>query len=275
MTEEYLPPVVMAFAGSDPTGGAGIQADIETLASMGCHCAPVITAVTIQDTQDLIRFGALDIGLITEQARAVLEDMPVSAFKIGMVGSAEAVEAIHSILIDYPDIPVVLDPVLATGAGTELADLDAQEALLSLLFPQATVVTPNSIEARRLAPEADSLDACAQELLETGCNYVLLTGTHENTEQVINQLYGNKRLLDTYTWARLPHSYHGSGCTLAAAIAGLLAHGVEPLTAIREAQDYTWNTLNLAHRLGMGQHIPNRFFWTQEEGADESDYGRA
>lgn len=268
MTDPSDLPIVLTFAGNDPTGGAGLQADIETLASIGCHAAPVLTTVTVQDTQDVMRFGALDLSLITEQARAVLEDMPVMAFKIGLLGSTEAAEAIHSILVDYPDIPVVLDPILASGGGTDLADAEIYDAILTLLFPQATVVTPNSLEARALAPEADSLDACAQELLETGCEYLLITGSHENTREVVNSLYGNKRLLETYKWERLPHHYHGSGCTLSAAIAGLLAHGMEPFSALREAQEFTWEALRDAHRLGMGQYIPYRFFWAQEGGSE-------
>jgi len=258
-------PVVMAFSGSDPTGGAGIQADIEAIASMGCHTAPVITCITAQDTLDIKSYLPMDIATITSQARVVLEDMAVKSFKIGMLGSVEAAEAIHSILFDYPQIPVVLDPVLATGAGSPLADDNLVEAICSLLIPLATVFTPNSIEAKALAQEADTLDACAQELLTMGCDYVLITGTHENSPKVINTLYGNERLLDSYNWERLPHSYHGSGCTLAASIAGLLGQGVEPLTAILEAQEYTWQSLQHSNRLGMGQLLPNRFFWSQDE----------
>lgn len=258
-------PVVLALSGSDPSGGAGIQADIESLASHGCHCAPVITAVTVQDTQDVKSYAPLDGTLIMEQARAVLEDMPVAAIKIGMLGSTEAVEAIHSVLRDYPDIPVVLDPVLASGGGSSLTDEDMLEALDGLLLPHTTVLTPNSLEARLLAPQADNLDACAMALLEQGCEFVLITGTHENTPHVSNNLYGNHRLLETFTWERLPGSYHGSGCTLAASIAGLLAQGLEPFSAIHEAQAYTWETLKHGYRVGMGQALPNRLFWAQGE----------
>ena len=258
-------PVVLALSGSDPSGGAGIQADIESLASHGCHCAPVITAVTVQDTQDVKSYAPLDGTLIMEQARAVLEDMPVAAIKIGMLGSTEAVEAIHSVLRDYPDIPVVLDPVLASGGGSSLTDEDMLEALDGLLLPHTTVLTPNSLEARLLAPQADNLDACAMALLEQGCEFVLITGTHENTPHVTNNLYGNHRLLEAFTWERLPGSYHGSGCTLAASIAGLLAQGLEPFSAIHEAQAYTWETLKHGYRVGMGQALPNRLFWAQGE----------
>lgn len=258
-------PVVMAFGGNDPTGGAGIQADIEAVASMGCHAAPVITALTVQDTSDVMRFETVEPGILIEQARAVLEDMPVGCFKLGMLGSVEIVEAIHSILVDYQTIPVVLDPVLRAGGGTSLANEELVDAMIELLFPFVTVITPNSLEARQLAPEADNLDACAQELMDQGCEFVLITGTHENTPTVVNSLYTNRQLMESFQWERLPHSYHGSGCTLASAIAGLLAQGLEPFSAINEAQEYTWESLKNGYRVGMGQLLPNRLFWASSE----------
>jgi len=258
-------PVVMVFSGNDPSGGAGIQADIEALISHGCHTAPVITALTIQDTQNVIGYTPLDGELIMEQARTVLEDMPVAAFKLGLLTSSEAVLAIHSILKDYPDIPVIMDPVLASGNGNMLADDDVVENMCELLLPQATVLTPNSREARLLAPQADTLDACAMALLEQGAEFVLITGTHENTPEVKNTLYANNRIIDTFSWDRLEGSFHGSGCTLAASIAGLLAQGLEPFSAVHEAQEYTWQTLSEAYRIGMGQQIPNRLFWARGE----------
>lgn len=265
-------PVVITFAGNDPTGGAGLLADIETLASMGCHAAPVITAVTVQDTQNVKGYTSIEPTLVIAQARAVLEDMPIAAFKLGMIGSVANMEAIHTILKDYPDIPVILDPVLASGNGDPLSDAPMVDAMLNLLVPLATVITPNSDEARRLAHEADSIDACAHELLEIGSEFVLVTGTHEKTPHVINRLYGNRRLLETFTWDRLPHSYHGSGCTLSSAIAGLLAQGLEPFAAIFEAQEYTWQSLQNGYRIGMGQHLPNRLFWgLGVDGEDEEN----
>jgi len=262
---QYNIPVVMVFSGLDPTGGAGLQADIEAVASMGCHTAPLATALTVQDSCNVHQVSPVDGLLVAEQARAVLEDMPVHAFKIGLLGSVEAVEAIHGVVIDYPDIPLVLDPVLAAGGGRELANDDIIEALRILLLPETTVLTPNGNEARALSPGADTLDACAQELLSQGCEFVLVTGTHENTAEVENRLYANRRCLETYTWERLPQTYHGSGCTLASAIAGLLAQGLEPMTAIHEAQEYTWEALQQGFRLGMCQSTPNRLFWARGE----------
>jgi hydroxymethylpyrimidine/phosphomethylpyrimidine kinase len=151
--------------------------------------------------------------------------------------------------------------VLTAGGGAALADDELLDALQTLLLPITTVLTPNSQEARRLAPEADTLEACAMAILERNCEFVLITGTHESSPQVINTLYGNHRVLESCAWERLPGSYHGSGCTLAAAIAGLLAQGKEPLSAIRRAQKYTWQTLRAGYRTGMGQQLPNRLFW--------------
>lgn len=257
-------PAVMVLAGNDPSGGAGIQADIEAIASMGCHAVPVITALTVQDTRDVQEIFPVNPMQVTAQARAIMEDIPVAAIKIGLLGNVEIASAIHTLLIEHPDIPVILDPLLAAGGGAEFASQELITVLRSLLLPLTTVLTPNSMEARRLAPEADTLEACAMALLDQGCGLVLITGTHENSPEVINTLYGNHRRLESCSWQRLPGSYHGSGCTLASAIAGLIAHGQEPLSAIRQAQEYTWECLRAGYRIGRGQHIPNRLFWANK-----------
>jgi len=264
-------PIVLVFSGNDATGGAGIQADIQALTSLGCHPAPVITAITVQDTIGVKQFTSVEAGLVIAQARAVLEDMPVAAFKTGMLGSVANLTAIASILKDYPEIPLIVDPVMSSGQGDALVEEPIEDALRALLIPQATLITPNSLEARRLAPDADTLDACAQELLSDGCQFVLITGTHENTPQVINRLYGNRRLLETFSWERLPDSYHGSGCTLASACAATFAHGFDPIEAVAEAQDYTWNAIKHGRRLGMGQYLPDRLYWARSEDEDPDD----
>ena len=256
-------PIVLAFSGNDPTGGAGIQADIEAVASMGARVAPVITALTVQDTQNVKYFSATDSKMVSEQARVILEDIPVAAFKIGMVGSLENIDAIHTILHDYRDIPVIVDPIISAGGGMALATEEMALAYSDLLFPLTTLVTPNSNEVRLLAPEADSLDSCAQELMDDGCEYGLLTGTHEGTEQVINSLYGQHQKIKSCTWDRLHHSYHGSGCTLTSAIAALVAQGYSVPDAVHIAQEYTWDSLFQGYQSGMGQHHPDRFFWTE------------
>ncbi len=266
--EPDFPPIVMTFAASDPSGGAGVQADILTLASMGCHPLSVLTAITVQDTLGVEGILALEAEWVADQARCLLEDMPVEAFKIGVLGSVENIAAIAEILSDYPDVPVILDPVQASGRGDELASDEMTHAMRELLLPQTTILTPNSIEARRLAESEDeeepTLAVCAQRLLGMGAEYVLVTGTHEATPQVVNTLYGANGVVRSDAWPRLPGSYHGSGCTLASAVAALLANGLEIPEAVREAQDYTWHALQRAFRPGMGQYLPDRLFWARE-----------
>lgn len=261
MTSHQSVPTVMVFSGLDPTGGAGVQADIEALASHGCHTCPVITTLTAQDTTDVKGIMPVEAELLIQQARAALDDIPVAAFKIGLIGSVENAQAIHTLIEDYPNVPVILDPVLSSGGGTSLADEALCDAIINLLLPLTTLITPNSLEARRLAHGADTLTACAMALLDRGCEFALITGTHEKDDQVINRLYGNHRQLETFKWPRLPGSYHGSGCTLASSVAGLLAQGMEPFSAVHEAQEYTWESLKQGYRIGMGQAIPNRLFW--------------
>jgi len=270
--EASYPPLVLTFAASDPSGGAGMQADILTLASMGCHPLSVITAITVQDSLGVEGMLAIDSDWVADQARRLLEDMPVDAFKIGVLGSVENIAAIAEIVSDYPDVPLIFDPVLASGRGDELADDDMTHAMRELLLPQTTVLTPNSVEVRLLAEEeedgdeqSDSLAQCAAKLVDKGCEYVLVTGTHENTTDVVNTLYGKTGIVRTDNWPRLPGSYHGSGCTLASAIAAMLANGLTLSEAVREAQEFTWQALRKAYRPGMGQFLPDRLFWAREE----------
>ena len=266
-----IPPIVLTFAATDPSGGAGLQADLLTIASMGCHPLSVVTAVTIQDTSGVDDSFPIDAEWVADQARAVLEDMPVDAFKIGLLGSVENIAAIAEIISDYPDIPLVFDPVLASGRGDELVTDDMLDAMNELLFPQATIITPNSLEARRLVHDEESeeesmdLAECARIMLQRGCEYVLVTGTHERTPKVVNTLYSERGVVRTDSWPRLPGIYHGSGCTLASAIAALLANGLPIEEAVKEAQEFTWQALQYGFRPGMGQHIPDRLFWARDE----------
>ena len=268
-------PAVLTFAASDPTSGAGIQADLLALASMGCYPLSVITAITVQDTAGVESFLPIDPDWVADQARCLLEDMPVAAFKMGMLGSTEIVTMVAEVVSDYPDVPLVLDPVLASGRGDEFAGEDMILAIRELLVPQSTVITPNIPELRRLAGEEDNEEAglaeCAQKLLDSGCEYVLVTGTHDSTPEVVNTLYHRGGVLRSDSWQRLPGSYHGSGCTLAAALAANLARGLDIGDAVYEAQDYTWQALSHAFRPGMGQYLPDRFFWAREAQAENGE----
>lgn len=275
------PPTVLTFAATDPSSGAGVQADILSLSSIGCYPLSVITGITVQDTVGVESVMPLDADWINEQARSILEDVSVSAFKLGLLGSVENVAMIAEIVADYPDVPLIIDPILASGRGDELSNEEMMAAMCELLFPQATLITPNSLEARRLAfyDEGDevkhsTLEECALRLMGMGSEYVLITGTHERSNDVVNSLYGllpnnAPGLIKDYHWERLPGSYHGSGCTLTSAITACLAHGLTMEEAVHEAQEFTWQTLRHAFRPGMGQFIPDRFFWARENEVQE------
>ena len=274
------PPLVLVFAASDPTSGAGVQADLLTLVSLGCHPLSALTAITVQDTVGVESVHPVSAEILDRQARALLEDMRIAAFKVGVLGSVENVLAVAEIVSDYPEIPLILDPVLASGRGDEFSGEEIISAMREMLLPQTTLLTPNAPEARRLAESDEdenepSIDTCAERLIQMGAQYVLITGTHENTPQVVNTLYSADGTIRQDRWERLPGSYHGSGCTLASAITGCIAGGASIEDAVRDAQDYTWQTLANGFRPGMGQFIPDRFFWARGEdgGTEDQDKG--
>jgi hydroxymethylpyrimidine/phosphomethylpyrimidine kinase len=245
-----MPPLVLTFAASDPTAGAGLQADVLTLAALGCHPLSVVTALTVQDTRGVDFLEALDAALVERQAAKLLAEVKVSAFKLGVLGSEANARAVAAIVARYPDVPLVLDPVLASGRGDALASDAVVGALLELIVPRTTLATPNTLEARRLGGE--------RALLDRGCKYVLVTGTHAATKDVVNTLYDASGRVREDRWPRLPGSYHGSGCTLASACAAQLAHGVEASAAVRAAQEFTWRSLSAGFRPADGQFIPWR-----------------
>jgi hydroxymethylpyrimidine/phosphomethylpyrimidine kinase len=268
-TDSAGPPLVLVFAGSDPTGGAGLQADLLTVCGMGCHGLTVVTAITVQDTVGVTDIMPVSAAVVSAQARALLDDVSIAAIKVGVVGSYDNAVAICAIVREYPDIPLILDPVLASGRNDPLGTHDVIDALLKHLVPLATLVTPNSVEARRLAGDrADgdvSLDDCARRLTDRGARHVLITGTHEPSELVINTLYDRTGCIREDHWKRLDGEYHGSGCTLASAVAAAMANGLCLEEAVRAAQDYTWHALKSGFRPGKGQSIPDRFFWARAE----------
>ena len=259
------PPNVMTFSATDPTGGAGLQADILAISSLGCHPVSIATGITVQDTIGVNKLIPIASDLVNDQARLILEDMEVEIFKVGLLGSKENISTIAEIISDYPDIPLIIDPVLASGRGDKFIDIEARKMMMELLFPEALLITPNSLEARQLVSnESEGLDLpiekCVGRLKEMGCENILITGSHENTESVINTLYSSSNQIIPYHWDRLPGSYHGSGCTLTSAISAYYALGLSIGEAIEEAQHFTWQALRSGFKPGMGQLIPNRLF---------------
>lgn len=251
-----MKPNILVIAGHDPSGGAGIHADIEAIHSLGGLSATLITGLTVQNSQNVRGFELTRLDLLERQADALLEDMDFAAVKIGMTGSPAIIGFIARLLDRLPNVPVVLDPVLAAEAGGSLGEQSVPEALLAELFPRATLVTPNLPEAERLA-NTRGVVACGEVLQQQGCPNVSITGTHDSTDAVHNHLFhaGGHR---QWSWPRLTGSFHGSGCTLASACAALIAQGHTIEEALTHAQDYVYRTLQKAWQAGRGQLIPDR-----------------
>jgi hydroxymethylpyrimidine/phosphomethylpyrimidine kinase len=267
-------PNVLIISASDPTSGAGMQADIQTISSLGCHPLSVLTGLTVQDTNGVHNVSPVESKLFTAQAQTILDDSKVDLIKCGMLSSEENIRVLAKLLNEYPNIPVVLDPIMASGRGDELTSESMRQLMIELILPRVTLLTPNIMEARQLVKLDDqvkeiSIDEAAKRLLVSGCENVLITGTHDATNDVVNKFYLSDGETESYAWKRLPHEYHGSGCTLASAIAAYVAQGLSLKQAVEEGQDFTWHTLESAIQTGQGQRIPNRFFWMND--FDDSD----
>lgn len=245
---------VLVFAGADPSGGAGIAADIVAIAAQGAHALPVITALTVQDNDRVFGVQPVAPALLRRQALALTDKMAIHAVKIGIPGSAANAAVIAQLIaqwrLDRPDLPVVLDPVLASGHGDVLSRDDAVLALAPLL-PLTTVIVPNG-------PEAAALGG-AENLRAQGCQHVLVTGGHGDGEEVLNRWLDAGGGEQTWRWPRLPGAFHGSGCTLASAIAARLAQGLPMQEALDGAQRYCHAALAGAYAIAPGQLMPQRF----------------
>lgn len=250
-------PLVLCLSGLDPGGGAGLQADIETIAALGGHALVLATCLTVQDSRNVTRIEAVAPALLEEQLDVLLADMRPRALKLGLLGSAAQLPLIVR-TIRRCGVPVVCDPVLRAGGGALLHGDDTLAALRGELLAHVTVLTPNAAEARRLCPDAAGLDACGAALLAAGCGRVLITGGDEPGDEVLNTAYAREQEPKRYRWPRLPETFHGAGCTLASAIAARLAHGDDPDTAMEQAQAWTQQALARAFAVGRGRRIPGR-----------------
>jgi len=251
--------IVLCISGLDPSGGAGIQADIETIFSLGCHGCSIVSVLTIQNSGDIKRISNVPADIIEDQFNCILQDMPISVIKVGMLGSVEQIQTLSKLFKQHPDIPVVLDPVFASGNGFSVSSNAMLEALQQQILPHCFLLTPNSLEARRLANLGidGDLSECARKIQTMGCKNVLITGTHENEINVVHRLWQGEKL-NAYANTRLDNSYHGSGCTLASALAALLAKHYSVEDAVKAALHFTFNSLQNAQALGKGQLIPDR-----------------
>lgn len=253
-------PAVLVFAGLDPSGGAGIAADIVAIAAQGAHALPVMTALTVQDNNRVYQVQPVEPELVRRQAQALIDTVAIRAVKIGIPGSAANAAAITQLIVQLrarqPALPVVLDPVLASGHGDLLCRDDAVLALAPLL-PVTTIIVPNGPEAASLAGALGQA-AQAAYLQAQGCRDVFITGGHGEGETVLNRWFGQHGSQQQWQWPRLPGQFHGSGCTLAASIAARLAHGDAMPAALDAAQRHCHAALSCAYAIAPGQLMPQR-----------------
>jgi len=252
------PPRVLCFSGLDPSGGAGIQADIETLLAIGCIPASIVTCVTAQNSAELKSWQPIPTSMLKQQAQLIFDETPIAAIKIGMLGTIEIIEVIAKIISDQPNIPIILDPILKSGRGQSLSQAPLVDALLQALIPSAHLITPNALEIRQLCPNATNVTMAVDDLLASGCQNVCLTGGHIKTEAVHNKAWNTDHCIYDQVWPRLKGQYHGTGCTFASACAGYIAHGINTAHALALADEFTWNSINQALPTNRPQHVPNR-----------------
>lgn len=258
--------IALTIAGSDSGGGAGIQADLKTFSALGVYGASVITALTAQNTRAVDGIHDAPPEFVVLQLETVLDDLAVRCIKIGMLSSVAIIEAVAAVLRNHPTIPVVLDPVMVAKSGDKLLGTDAHKALVEHLIPLATVLTPNVPEAAILLshPDAQSaaeLESQAKQLMELGCQAVLMKGGHMDGAMCEDLLFTGSDQ-HTFSHPRIKTTNtHGTGCTLSSAIAAGLAKGNELAPAVSKATDYVHEAIMAADELNVGQgHGPVHHF---------------
>jgi hydroxymethylpyrimidine/phosphomethylpyrimidine kinase len=278
LQEQAAPVCVMSFNASDASGAGGTAGDVATIAAMGAHALPVVTSIVMRDTAEVFDHHVIDTDVIVEQARNVLEDVTIGAWKVGFLGSAEAVSAVAEVLSDYPDVPLV-----AYLPNLSWVEEDAQQAYLDafreLVLPQAEVlVGSHQTLTNFLLPDWESdRPASPRELAvaaaEHGTSHVLVTSVPLPDQFLDNVLASTQGAITGEKFERFEVSFVGAGDTLSAALAALLASGAELHAAVGEALAFLDQALDAGFRPGMGNVIPDRFFWALPAGEDEEPDG--
>ncbi len=252
--------VILSIAGHDPIGGAGIQADIETAQALGCYANTLITCLTIQDSIQVYRIIPVDPLLLQQQAEKIFADLPISVIKIGLIGDLKIAQTIVSILKQFPQIPVVFDPILASGAGNKLSNQALITFIKESILPLCFLITPNMSEAKKLTGFI-TLETIATTLMTQGIKYILITGTDDSDpteQQILHYLFQNNQQPIVYYKSRLNGVYHGSGCTLAMACACFIAQQKPIFEVVKQALDFTEQALIKALDFSQGQKLPYR-----------------
>ncbi|ARU58729.1 phosphomethylpyrimidine kinase [Oleiphilus messinensis] len=250
------PPNVLILSGLDPSGGAGIQADIQTTSLLGCHPLPIVTLNTVQTTARVLQSQAVSAQFIRQQIEALQTDVRINAIKVGALGDSQIIEVVRAAAAQL-SVPLIIDPVLRAGGGGKLFNGHRARADYEKLYPLCTLITPNSEELLELTG-ASTINDAVVSLTASGCEHILVTGGHEPGAELENRLYGQGKLIARWQWTRIEGEFHGTGCTLAAAISAGLAKGYNLIKSCKEAQTFTDKAIRNAYRIGQGQSIPCR-----------------
>jgi hydroxymethylpyrimidine/phosphomethylpyrimidine kinase len=265
--KRYSYPSVLAIAGFDGSGGAGIQADIKTISALGCYATSVLTALPVQNTQGVRNIYPIPATAVGEQIETILDDIFPEAIKIGMVHTTELVDAIVDMLNRYPKVPIVFDPVMVASSGHRLIEAPTLSVIIDRLFPIAALITPNMDEAGILAEmQVTSLDdmyLAGEKILRLGCKSLLLKGGHLKASTLTSLYYDEKGNVQSFDYEKIPtNNTHGSGCTLSSAIASYIAQGFELSEAILRGQEYVQQAIFSGQDVltGKGNGPLNHFF---------------
>ena len=245
---------VLLFSGLDPSGAAGVTADIETINQFGVTPLPIITTLTAQNTQQVLSLEATKNSLLELQFKLINEDIEFNTVKIGLLGSLTQVKIISKLLRDKSGVNIVLDPVISASTDDVLSTNEMIDVMKKELIPLCLILTPNLAELNALAPGLDEKSAVSS--LE--CPWVLVTTSDSSEIEIEHRLYHNSNLIRKFTYKKLVGQYHGSGCTLSSAIAALVALDVPVEDACEKALDYTYQSLLSAKKVGKMQYHPNR-----------------
>ena len=245
---------VLVLSGLDPSGAAGIAADIETINQFGLTPLPIITLLTAQNTQKVESLEVTKNKLLEHQFKLVNEDIPFNTVKIGLLGSSSQISTITNLLKNRKRLNIILDPILIAGSNENLSSIEIMEVMKAKLFPLCLLLTPNLAELNALAPGLDEQAAVAS----LGCPWTLVTTSDNSEIEIEHRLYHKAKLVKKFTYEKLPHKFHGSGCTLSSAISALIASGNEVDVACNRALQYTYQCLLDAKKLGKMQYHPNR-----------------
>lgn len=265
--KHYKYPTVLTIAGFDSSGGAGIQADIKTISALGCYATSVLTALPVQNTQGVRNIYPIPIKAVTEQLETIFDDIVPDAIKIGMVHTAELVEAIVSTLKRHKNIPIIFDPVMVATSGDRLIQEETIDSIIQKLLPIAELITPNMDEASILAnmevQTLQDMKLAGKKIEKLGCKSILLKGGHQKTAIITSLLLDDTHKYHSFEFNKIEtNNLHGSGCTLSSAIASYMALGNNKFDAVQLGQEYVFNAIKFGAdtQTGKGNGPLNHFF---------------